>query len=374
MLCTMRDTKKIIVRLVESIVPVGFWDFVWGKYYIWSIKRKGSEKNESGYYVKHKGRNTPNYCVFCFREGLGLFAVANQMLFYYEWAVKNHYIPLVYAEYSAKGETKNIWETCFVQPEDLKEVFDKGNVLVNGQNAGQVLRGTCKKINGDPKDAYVHAKSQNYQEYYADLKKISEKVWKFKPDVEMKIENVARHIFKPGMRVMGVILREEFGMDEAELTPEQRAVYKKHPRALSLEETYRIITEYMAQWGCTHVLISTMFEESIHYFKDRLEDKVLYIDRMRRNYDTFKKDNAKLIACLTHRDNAELRKWREEAQMTVDKEEQWNIEYATEVAIVAKCNCCMGVKCSGLIAACILNGGAFENLYVFKDENNIERY
>lgn len=373
--------KDVVFRLLEKIIPDRIFDFIWSKYYIWSIKRNRTEVSEGIYYVRNKnGVKSPNYCIFRFGPMRGLFSVANQMLFYYEWAVANNYIPIADVEFEEdfrqeKFGLNNVWEYCFKQPESLKEVFRKGNVLVSAINGGNVLRGTCKAINGDPQDWSTHAQMQDYREYYARLNQLSQKVWKFKPEVRERIENTLKELFQPGMRVMGVILREEFGIDDKEMTAEQRALYKKHPKALSLEESYSLIAEYMSKWNCTHVLITTEFQESIEYFKDKLGSRVIIVERERRSFDRFKQNSAQILGEIASDSGKSYKEALNEKESHIMRErEEFTISYVLEMAAVANCNYCMGVKCSGLIAACILNGGTFEDLYIFEDRNNIQNY
>ena len=378
----MKGNKKkdAIFRLIVKILPDKIFDFLWSKYYIWTIKRADVEVSDNAYYVRNKdGVKFPNYYIFRFSSGEGLFAVANKMLFYYEWAMANNYIPLADVEFKddfmqGKFELNNLWEHCFEQPEPLSEVFRKGNVLVSAINGGNVLRSTCKAINGDPNDWYVHAKTWDYREYYARLNQLSQKAWIFRPEVKEKIESTQKELFKPGMRVLGVVLREEFGMDNNEMTETQKVIYKTHPKALSLEETYKLIVEYMIKWNCTHVLITTMFQESIEYFIDKLGSKVIFLERERRSLNEYEQENAKLLEVIVNNNGEKEKEAHEHIGWSKQMQEEKTISYTVEMATVAKCDYCMGVKCSGLIAACILNGGKFKDLYLFEDSNNIQRY
>lgn len=366
--------------MMEKILPDKAFDFLWSKYSIWNIKRNSAEVSANAYYVRNKnGLKKPNYCIFRFGSAQGLFLVANKMLFYYEWAVANDYIPLVDIEFNddfmqEKFGLNNLWEYCFQQPKSINDVFYEGNVLISAINGGDVLRSTCKEINGNSHDWRVHAKAQGYREYYAKLNELSQKIWIFKPEVKAKIESIQKELFHPGMRVLGVVLREEFGRDDSEMTEAQRTIYKKHPKALSLEETYKLIIEYMLKWNCTHVLITTLFQESIEYFKERLGSKAIFIERERRNFNEFRQINIQTSEDIVNNHGENYKAICEYVTGLKQKREQITIGYAAEMAVVAKCDYCMGVKCSGMIAACILNGGKFKDLYIFEDSNNIQNY
>lgn len=376
----LKKIKETLYQCAKSIIPCGMFDFLWNKYYISNIKRNCTQLSPDSYYVKNENDiNTPNYCIFRFGIGIGLFAMANKMLFYYEWAEKNGFIPLVDSEYEEdflKGKfgEDNLWEYCFCQPESVKQAFDKGNVLVSSINGGGVLQSTCKKINDNVEDAYIHAKKEGYHEYYARLHEISKRVWKFSPEVEKEVERAITELFRPEMRVMGVILREEFGKS-TKMTEEQRAIYKSHPEALSIEETYQLIIEYMKKWNCTHVLITTMFQESLEYFKKKLGDKVIYIKRERKDYNKNFEAYVKTCEDIIKNNGRNIKKLHcENGWLDQKKRKEGAIGYAVEMSAVAKCNYCMGVACSGLTAACILNGGEFEDIYIFEDRNKCSRY
>lgn len=388
----MRDInikiKAAIFETMEKILPAKMFDFLWSKYYIWNVKRNSTEVSEESYYVKNKnGLKGPDYCIFRFGMRVGLFSVANQMLFCHEWAVKNNYIPLVYVEspddfMQEKPRFNNayMWESCFQQPELLDEAFNKGNVLVS--SAGDIaagLHGIFKEINGDARDHPVHARMQNYRKYYAGLNKLSQKAWIFKPEVEAEIEKVQSNLFHQGMRVIGVVLREEFSLEDSEMTDAERRLYKRHPKALSLEETYKLIVEYMSKWNCTHVLITTLYQESLEYFQEKLGDKVISIERKRISFNEQKHVIEKVAETLGETLEV-INKGRykeivyEDKEGSISRTNEVSRSYLIEMAAVANCDYCMGVKCGGLIGACIMNGGKFKDLYIFEDRNNIQGY
>lgn len=374
------NVKEIIYNSAKAVMPDKLFDFCWNKYYISNVKRNCTQISKDSYYVKNKsGLQGMDYCIFRFGPGMGIFAIANKMIFYYEWAVANNFIPLVDSEYDedfleGKFGENNFWEYCFQQPESLGAAFEKGNVLVSGINGGNILKSTCKKINSNSNDSCIHATSQGYREYYARLHEISQKAWKFRPEVEQKIERTVNELLKPDMRVIGVVLREEFGMNDAEMTEEQRLVYKSHPKALSLEETYELIVKYMEKWNCTHVLITTMFQESLEYFKNKLGSKVIFTQRKRKSFNEFKKINAKSCEDIIHNKGDNLKELHRNSGSDIAERKERMVNYVVEMGTIAKCNYCMGVKCSGLIGACILNGGRYEDIYVFEDRNEAQRY
>lgn len=377
-----KNVKNFIYKTVEKILPDKVFDFLWSKYYIWSVKRNSTEGSNRAYYVRNKsGLKEPNYCIFRFSYRRGLFSVANQMLFCCEWAMKNNYIPLVNMEFpdvSMKGSYGHndawVWEACFQQPESLNEVFDKGNVLISDFNSGDIYTGLhsiFKEINGDSHDYAAHAQMQNYREYYAKLNKLSQKAWVFQPEIKSRIEKTCKELFRPGMTVLGVVLREPFGIDENKMTELLKSSFKNHPKALSLEETYKYVEEYMLRWNCTHVLITTIYSDSLEYFIDKMGDKVIFVDREREVFDDeniLKSQEASMLG--------DWEKYREinGQKNTPQARERRTKDYAVEMAAIAKCDYCMGVKCSGLTGACILNGGKFKDLYIFEDKNNIQNY
>lgn len=379
-----KNIRAEIFSIVEKILPDKMFDFIWSKYSIWNIKRKSTGVSVNAYYVRNKnGLKKPNYCIFRFGWGRGLFSIANQMLFFYEWAIQNNYIPLVDTEFyddfmQEKFGLNNLWEHCFQQPESFEGAFHKGNVLVSAINGGDMLvalHSTCKAINGDSQDWSAHTQMQNYQEYYARLNKLSQKAWLFKPEIKEKIESIQKKLFHSGMCVLGVVLREEFGMNDNEMTEAQRDVYKKHPKALPLEESYKLIVEHMSKWNCTHIFVATEFQEGLEFFQEKFGSKVIFIERKRKSLNEFKQINNKISEVLLNNYGEKLEEVvREYEGWSKQKQEEITISYTVEMATIAKCDYCMGVKCSGLIAACILNGGKFKDLYIFEDSNNIQNY
>lgn len=375
----VKKSKELIYKMISCILPKEIRDCLWGKYYIWNVKRKGNKPSVDSYYIKNPKKTKVNYCLFRFGMAQGLFAVANKMLFYYDWAIKNHFIPLVdmgYEENFIKGELSrnNKWEYCFQQVETIDKAIDTGNVLVFSVNGGMTLSSMCKIVNNDVNDANIHAKTENYQLYYSILNRISKDVWRFQPEVEKRIYEKSVELFKPGMRVLGVVLREEFGMKDTDMTQEQRMIYKMHPKSVSIEETLKNVLEYMEKWKCTHVLVTTVFQESLEFFQSKLGEKVIYVDRKRRSFEEYKKQNAQICEDIVKNGGNNIKKIHDNEGITKRDVEEGTVNYLIEMAMISKCNFCMGVKCSGLIGACILNGGNFEGIYIFEDENSIVRY
>ena len=298
------------------------------------------------------------------------------MLFYFDWAKKMGLMPLMVHGYEnelKKGNYfyENLWEYCFEQ-EDINRVLKEENIIVYAINGGITLRETCYKLNNDIFDMRVHAKINSYRDYYRKVYELTQRNWKFNDVVQKKVEDEYSKLLQKQGKIMAVILREEFSLEKEEMTEAEKKVYCQHPKALTLEETYQKILEYMNKWECEYVYVSTMFLESIAFFVERLEDRVVYFPRQRKMFQDYMNALRKGWEYSDNKDSDNYERnrkeyWRDQRKIN----EQ---DYCAEIMVAAKCDYCIGVKSSGLIAALALNGGQYKDIYIFEDKNLIDRY
>lgn len=343
----------------------------WG---VIQVLRKKNKTYADSYFLSRK-KDEKQYYIFRFaKPNFSLFAAANKMLLSYEWAIKNEYIPIVDIEYlwiyeNNEWGKENIWEYCFEQPCSVKEAVKEKYVLAGSIGASPVLKTTCKYINSNPDDKFVHAVMDNYQEYYARLNDISAKIWKFKPEVKKLIDIELENIFLAGRKILGVSLREEFSRDLNKLSEEERKVYSNHPNSMGIEDICLLLESYLREWECTHIFVSTIYQDSLELLQERFGEKILYIERERRILDKMTTSWNKLKSM----DNEAYYKFLENNN-TLAKEKETILSYTKEIVALSRCDCLIGAKSSGTISACVMNGGKYEHLYIIKDERNINRY
>lgn len=367
--------KKMAFKVLNKCLPVRQYDAVLSKYTIWIEKHGKCKSYLNAYQIKGGAEDADKqYYVFRWRTSYSmLFSTGLKMLLACEWAEKNHMIPIVDIEYDqvyVNGElgVSNIWEMCFDQPCRVQNIISKKNVLVGpviiGTEDLKYLHETCKIINSDREDFYIHAISSmhGYQEYYQKLNALSRKIWTVKPLLLKEVDALRRELFYE-KRVLGLSLRENFNVDES-IGKRAWEIYKKHPASLRIEEICELLREYMKKWNFTHIFAATMYEESIEKLKDEFGDKVLYLNRRRaRLEETLEKTEQRWE--LRHKGN--LKDEEEEVQ-------ERTVSYMKEVLLLSKCDYFIGAKSSGTIAACIMNGGEYEDMYIIPDSRGSKKY
>lgn len=304
---------------------------------------------------------------------MGAIAVARGYLLMATWAEKNGYIPLVDWEYGSdllagKLNCNNFWNEIFVQPERIDEAVKEGTVIV----------GTINKVDGYDNELL---KQMNYgldsemillcsgdegKKYYAQWEELVKKYWKIQPQLVYEFERGYQWLFDGKQNVLGVMVREEFCWDRRKnvQSEKHRQVLEYHPEVPSLEETLRLVDDYFEKWKCEYIFLSTVEQRTIEEFQKRFGEKVVFIKRKRvsKSDMEFKKDAFDMT------DN-ELRE-----EFPFSKINEQNRTYIQELYGLSRCNFLIGPACGGMQAALLLNGGKYEDTYIFSDYNKNSLY
>lgn len=377
--------KSMVEKLSKKILPVAQYDAFWNKVQLWQERQHKPKSYLDAYQIKG-GTEDPDKHYYVFRWTLPNYAILSaglKMLMAYEWAEKNKLIPIVDIEYEqvyVNGElgTDNMWEYCFEQPCSLADIHKKKNVIVgpviHGQEDWKFLRESCMKINGNADDAYIHAVSDIYDSkaYYVLLNKLSVKAWKVQLPILNTTNDLTTNMFQ-GNKILGLSLRENFNFGEQDKDSFSWKVYKKHPASLPIEEICKLIGEYTTKWNFTHIFVATIYEESVEMLTQKFPGQVLSLNRKRKSILEEKE-----VAETNWRINAEGNKrqlYEQSIKMSGQEENCERIkDYIQEILLLSKCNYFIGAKCSGTIAACAMNGGQFEDMYIIPDSRNSKKY
>ncbi len=374
--------KKIVAKVLNKCLTIRQYDTVLSKYTIWMEKHIKSKNYLDAYCLKG-GTEDADKQYYVFRWKLPEYMVLSvglKMLLACEWAERNHIIPIVDIEYEqvyVDGDlgVSNMWEMCFDQVCRIEDICKKKNVLIGpvirGKEDWKYLRETCDIINNNKEDPYIHAISDvyGYKEYYKKLNALSQNIWTVKPLILKEVDALRKELFY-GKRVLGLSLREKFNADKKSEKNGWK-VYSKHPASLPIEEICELLREYMEKWGFTHIFAATIFEGSIEKLKEEFGDKVLYINRRRKRQDKEYLDKSEREWELL-----QSGKINEFAKNVSNEDEnlERTVSYMKEVLLLSKCDYFIGAKSSGTIAACIMNGGKFEDMYIIPDCRGSKKY
>jgi len=155
------------------------------------------------------------------------------------------------------------------------------------------------------------------------------------------IEEEYNRIIKPDMRVIGVFCR---GTDFTNSRP------TGHPIQPEVDEIIHKVKSVIREWNCDYVYITADERKTVKRFENAFPGRVLSVSRM--YYDELDIDYGRqLIATAKFsRDNdAYLR----------------GLEYLSSVIILSRCNSAVLGLTNGSMAAMYINGGKFENTYIF---------
>lgn len=339
-----------------------------------SLRRSQEQKYKSAYYYR-KGRSAKEK-FWIFRTSLpnnGIFAVAIHAIFACEFARSKGFIPLIDYEFAYNFQQYNLgkendWESIFEQPITVREALDKDFVFVDRFGVTEYLNKMCKDINGDRNDCWLHARQDNWREYYAKVNLYVKKYWILKKDIRDEYRCIWNSKIRNGDKVLGVALREEFSPD-VKHPKEYMKVYNNHPVVPSVAKTLQIVKKYMEKWQCNKIFLSTQYKESIELFlKEWGQDKIVYLERARINLS----NRTKLPKNLWDMSEKEYYDYGH----IIESGERQEIQrkYVEEVFCLSECDYFIGAKSSGTIAALSLNGGKYKDIYILPDKNKIARY
>lgn len=153
------------------------------------------------------------------------------------------------------------------------------------------------------------------------------------------VNDACNHIFKQGMRVLGVLAR---GTDYIVRHPVGHFIQP------STQEVLNKVKQYMAEWHCDYVYLATEDAEIYGCFSELFQDRLLTTQKTYYNRNDY------------------TDKWMSESQFdTLNDKHHQGMDYITAIVILSKCNCFIGGKCDGTLAALNMNGDKYENVYLF---------
>lgn len=348
--------------------------YVESKYEYWRAKDKEALWGHR-FFISKRGKE--KYCILRNKyPHNGVFAVANQYLFMYQWAKERGYIPLmdwetIYNFKKRKIGEYNLWEICFDQSISVKEAVQKKWVLVESVGIGnKISQKTCMDINGDENDWRLRLRSENWRQYYKCAHDYAKQCWKVKSDILDAFQKKYASYFGGERRVIGVSLREEFSTDAMAMRTNQKAIniYKKHPLLPGVKDIIERVKECKRIWDCEYIFVATMCLDSIEAFKEAFgENVVFYIERDRLTLQEMLKQK-----CW----DGNLGKSDEEFnQMAMEeKGSDCMLGYVQEILGLSKCDYLVASSCSGSIAALVMNGGNYREVDFLPDFHHSESY
>lgn len=334
--------------------------------------RGGKEDGKKKYYVFR-----------CSLPDYALFSVGIKMLMVYEWAERNHLIPIVDIEYEQVYVNEelgydNMWEYSFLQTCLVRDIYKKRNVTVGrvykGEQDLRYIKETRKKINGSIEDVNIHLKNEylSNRDYYKYLQGLSTKVWIFQPSIIDAVNHECKEKFS-GKRILGLSLRENFNFGKNNKASLSWKIYSKHPSSLGIEQICNLIREYMQKWNFTHIFVATAYEDSIEKMQREFGNKVIYTDRIRNRISEVEQSLEDSWKQAYEQKTEQIFQGKKNSICNESRKEA-TISYTKEVLLLSKCNYFIGAKCSGTIAACAMNGGQFEDMYIIPDSRNSKKY
>ncbi|MCH5251079.1 MAG: hypothetical protein J1E98_14165 [Lachnospiraceae bacterium] len=372
----MKNIKQLIYNMLQSILPEMWAINLWVQY----VKHNpaySENTHQYGYFLSKK-KSKKRYCILRYPKFYGIGAVMKHSLLQCEWAVRNQMIPVIDYEwdyYYAEDVIgrDNGWEYVFKPNASLQEIVEQGNnmYVFVGAIGGRYADKLTKRELGS-KDGRVIFAEENWREYYRNLNMLSNKWWRLHDDVAARYEAFFSKLFSPDMKILGVALREEFSIDAEK---EKMEELKQHPHHLTLDEMIRVIKEYKTRWECTHVFVTTYFEDSIIKLKEEFGDALLYTDRRRVLYEQFH-EIRRLVEDQYYRTNKrrEFVEWiksdDEQAQIIDTSDKNTMIEYVEEIYGLSLCDCLIAGKSGGALCACAWNGGKYKEMEILSDNND----
>lgn len=367
--------KLMVYTILEKILPEMWFRSLWALYIKINPNYDDSAYNRE--YFLSKKRGGERYCIFRHPQiQFGIGAVMKYTLVQCEWAAHKHMIPVIDYEWNyCFGEKiigqDNGWEYIFKPNAFLEEIINNSNdnyVFVGGIGEVYIDNKTKNELELKVKRVIV---KENDREYYRKLNEYSKKWWRLQDDVVARYRACFEKLFRPGMKILGVALREEFSIDAKK---EKMELLSRHPHHLSLDEMIRVIKEYKDCWKCTHVFVTTYFEDSIIKLKEEFGEALLYTDRRRVFFEQFH-EIRKLVEDKYYGTNQrrEFVEWvkseDEQAQIYNTFDKNTMIEYVEEIYGLSLCDCLVAGKSGSTLCACVWNGGKYQELKILSDDN-----
>lgn len=371
----VNEIEQKLWSLAEKTLPYTFY-----RYLVFLQKKieckSGNLSFRQESFLKFRPFSRKKYYIARFEYGTyGLFAVAQEYIFVAERARRRGMQPVLLWQWRCDFEKRNflgdnVWELVFRQCKIRDILGRNATILVSDANAYEMLHLPEKSvmINDDPMDTRIHAREENWREYYKKAHIYVKKYWKFNRYILEETNRKYKKLFKNDENVLGVALRENFSEEyKAALTNlKAKRVYKGHPLGQNISEILDIVEEHLAKWGCDKIFVASIYSDSIARFKERFPNKVIYCDRERMTMETAIEQ--------VNSQKSFLGKYTGEDEEVKAKSCCFMKEYAQETILLSKCAYLIGATGGQTIAALALNGGKYKDIKVLEDKNHTKEY
>lgn len=356
-----------ILKIVEMVLPNTTFDRL-------LIERRRRVNKVKGCYPEavfvSKKRTDKKYCIVRYeRPTFDLLAAGVQYLFCYYQLAERGYIPILDIEYKYSfrqgriGEY-NIWDECFEQPISAKEASGQQYVLATGSLFTYADDPhICLDLNGNVEDHFIHVRKDDFRSYYAKANEYVRPIWKVRKDL---LEELDEEIWNKmqGHKVLGVFLRENFSKDVSYKKQADKEVYSHHPLLPGVAETIEIVKRQLDVWKFDYIFLSTMYIDSVEQFRQEFGEKVICIERERIRTTDVPGTNF----AMSEAEEYEAFKERMPYYTNLVK------TYLKEIVALSRCDYLLGGASSGMVAALVMNGGKYRDIYILEDKRKIGRY
>ena len=271
------------------------------------------------------------------QQATGLFGHVLHKMIHVLYALSAGLTPIVdmqnydsiYLEDGEIGKV-NAWEKFFLQPfgHGLESITEPIQPMVNLWPSENI-------------PLFLFNKHENYDKYFKVIATIYSNYLKLNETTEKHINEEYNRLIKPDMRVLGVYCR---GTDYKKMKP------SFHPIQPEVEDVIEYVRTALADWDCSHIFLTTDERKTYELFEAAYPGRVLRSTGM--FYDDAQADYSSQYVGLTKFDRAN------DVYLK-------GLEYLTSVMIFARCTSAVMGMCAGSMAATYINGGKFENLYVY---------
>lgn len=261
---------------------------------------------------------------------------------YIAYAKDHGWIPVVdwenyalpHSEEQAVHGTKNAWEYYWDQPSeyDLEEIYESKNVILGSMNipSGYLphLRTPEKEIKKYARDIIIRGSRYARQIH-------------FNKETQDYINTAKEKLFPKGKKIMGVAIRG---------TAYSKINAGHHATQPTVAEMIELVKIRFRQWNADYIFFTNEEEETIEIMKETFGNKLIYLPRKRyRNYHIYS-DNS---PDPTNEDLNPL--------YVVGQRYQTNLDYITEMALLAQCDCLLSALSNGIKAVLLWGGERFEH-------------
>lgn len=234
----------------------------------------------------------------------------------------------------------NAWELYFqpVAGYSLEDIEHSRNVICGGAGFR------------DERDRYfsqclLREDSEEARAWFNEWCALNHKYIKLQPKLETQFSEEFMSLIGD-TRTIGVEIREGYSI----LHKLNYELADNHPAQPEMEQFIEDIKDYMQQWNCDRVFVSTESQQTIECLQEAFGEKLIFTQRKRKN---FALDSPEAF----HEE--ELRYYKQLSR------EQINIDYLKEIYILSRCTCLLAGRSNSILAAALWNGGQYEHYHIY---------